>query len=30
MLAGQAVRLHSLFVAGELLETEKSAANPHG
>jgi orotate phosphoribosyltransferase len=30
MLAGRAVRLHSLFLAGELLETKKSAANPHG
>jgi orotate phosphoribosyltransferase len=29
-LAHRAVRLYSLFRAGELLETEKSAANPHG
>ena len=29
-LARRAVRLHSLFRAGELLEREKTAAKPHG
>jgi orotate phosphoribosyltransferase len=29
-LARHGVRLHALFRAGELLETGKSAANPHG